>query len=60
MRKVCVRTGRFLVDRKKDLIIRGGLNVYPKDVEEVLYTHPGVRECAVIGLPDVMLGEHGL
>lgn len=47
----------FVVDRKKDLIIRGGLNVYPKDVEEVLYTHPAVRECAVVGIPDPELGE---
>jgi long-chain acyl-CoA synthetase len=47
----------FVVDRKKDLIIRAGLNVYPADVEEVLYAHPAVRECAVIGIPDVELGE---
>jgi long-chain acyl-CoA synthetase len=47
----------FVVERKKDLIIRGGLNVYPKDVEEVLYRHPAVAECAVVGVPDLMLGE---
>ena len=47
----------FVVERKKDLIIRGGLNVYPKDVEEVLYRHPAVAECAVVGVPDPMLGE---
>jgi len=47
----------FVVDRKKDLIIRGGLNVYPKDVEEVLYRHPAVAECAVVGVPDELLGE---
>ena len=47
----------YIVDRKKDLIIRGGYNVYPRDVEEVLYEHPAVREAAVIGLPDDDLGE---
>jgi long-chain acyl-CoA synthetase len=45
-----------IVDRKKDMIIRGGYNVYPRDVEEVLYTHPAIREAAVIGLPS---DEHG-
>ena len=47
----------FIVDRKKDLIIRGGYNVYPREIEEVLYEHPGVREAAVIGLPHDGLGE---
>ena len=47
----------FLVDRAKDLIIRGGYNVYPREVEEVLYTHPAVAEAAVIGRPDERLGE---
>ncbi len=47
----------FIVDRKKDLIIRGGFNVYPREVEEVLYEHPAVREAAVIGFPDASLGE---
>jgi long-chain acyl-CoA synthetase len=47
----------FIVDRKKDLIIRGGYNVYPREIEEVLYTHPAVREAAVIGIPDESLGE---
>ncbi|MBM2616353.1 long-chain fatty acid--CoA ligase [Actinoplanes sp. LDG1-06] len=47
----------FLVDRKKELIIRGGYNVYPREVEEVLYHHPGVREAAVIGVPDERLGQ---
>jgi long-chain acyl-CoA synthetase len=46
-----------IVDRKKDMIIRGGLNVYPREVEEVLYEHPAVAEAAVIGIPDPMLGE---
>ncbi len=47
----------FIVDRKKDLIIRGGYNVFPREVEEVLYEHPGIREAAVVGLPDQKLGE---
>jgi long-chain acyl-CoA synthetase len=40
-----------IIDRKKDLIIRGGYNVYPREIEEVLYEHPAVAEAAVIGLP---------
>ena len=52
------REGYFsIVDRKKDMIIRGGLNVYPREVEEVLYEHPAVAEAAVIGVPDKILGE---
>ena len=47
----------FIVDRKKDLVIRGGYNVYPREVEEVLHEHPAVRECAVIGIPHPELGE---
>jgi long-chain acyl-CoA synthetase len=47
----------FIVDRIKDLIIRGGYNVYPREVEEVLYAHPAVAEAAVIGVPDPMMGE---
>jgi long-chain acyl-CoA synthetase len=47
----------FIVDRKKDLIIRGGYNVYPRELEEVLYAHPAVREAAVIGVPHDSLGE---
>jgi long-chain acyl-CoA synthetase len=47
----------FIVDRKKELIIRGGYNVYPREVEEVLYAHPAVAEVAVIGIPDDRLGE---
>ena len=41
----------YVVDRKKDMIIRGGLNVYPRDIEEVLFEHPAVAEAAVIGRP---------
>lgn len=47
----------FIVDRKKELIIRGGYNVYPREVEEVLYEHPGVREAAVLGIPHDEYGE---
>jgi long-chain acyl-CoA synthetase len=47
----------YIVDRKKELIIRGGFNVYPREVEEVLYQHPAVREAAVVGLPHDALGE---
>ena len=47
----------FIVDRKKDLIIRGGYNVYPREIEEVLYEHPAVAEVAVIGIPHDALGE---
>jgi long-chain acyl-CoA synthetase len=47
----------FIVDRKKDLIIRGGYNVYPREVEEVLYEHPKIREAAVVGVPHDEWGE---
>jgi long-chain acyl-CoA synthetase len=47
----------FIVDRKKDLIIRGGYNVYPREVEEVLYEHPAVAEAAVVGIPHPTHGE---
>jgi long-chain acyl-CoA synthetase len=47
----------FIVDRKKDLIIRGGYNVYPREVEEVLYEHPAIQEAAVVAVPDAALGE---
>jgi long-chain acyl-CoA synthetase len=47
----------FIVDRKKDMIIRGGYNVYPREIEEVLYEHPAVSEAAVIGVPDDAMGE---
>ncbi|MEV0986503.1 long-chain fatty acid--CoA ligase [Streptomyces sp. NPDC049949] len=47
----------FIVDRAKDMIIRGGYNVYPREVEEVLYQHPAVAEAAVVGIPDPRLGE---
>jgi long-chain acyl-CoA synthetase len=46
-----------IVDRKKELIIRGGYNVYPREIEEIVYEHPSVREAAVIGIPHAELGE---
>jgi long-chain acyl-CoA synthetase len=47
----------FIVDRKKDVVIRGGFNVYPREIEEVLYEHPAIREVAVVGIPHPELGE---
>lgn len=47
----------FVVDRKKDMIISGGVNIYPKEIEEVLFKHPKVLEAAIIGVPDEMWGE---
>jgi long-chain acyl-CoA synthetase len=46
-----------IVDRKKDMILRGGFNVYPREVEELLLAHPAVAQCAVVGVPDERLGE---
>jgi long-chain acyl-CoA synthetase len=47
----------FIVDRIKDVIITGGYNVFPSEVEEVLYTHPGISECAVVGVEHPDYGE---
>ncbi len=47
----------YIVDRAKDLVIRGGYNVYPREIEEVLYAHPDLLEAAVVGKPDERLGE---
>jgi acyl-CoA synthetase (AMP-forming)/AMP-acid ligase II len=47
----------YLVDRKKDMIISGGFNIYPREVEDVLYMHESVLEAAVIGIPDEKWGE---
>jgi acyl-CoA synthetase (AMP-forming)/AMP-acid ligase II len=46
-----------IIDRKKELIIRGGANIYPREIEEVLYQHPKVLEAAAVGVPDPRLGE---
>jgi long-chain acyl-CoA synthetase len=46
-----------IVDRKKDMVLRGGFNVYPREVEEVIARHPSVAQVAVIGLPDPTYGE---
>src|ERR1700741_2927474 len=47
----------YLVDRKKDMIISGGFNVYPQMIEQAIYTHPSVQEVIVIGIPDEYRGE---
>jgi long-chain acyl-CoA synthetase len=47
----------YVVDRKKDLILRGGFNVFPRDIEDVLVSHPAVAQAGVIGRPDDRLGE---
>ena len=47
----------FIVDRKSDMIIRGGENIYPREIDEVLYQHPGVAAAATIGVPDPLYGE---
>lgn len=47
----------YIIDRKKDMIIAGGFNIYPRDIEEVLYEHPKVKEVVVAGIPDSYRGE---
>jgi long-chain acyl-CoA synthetase len=47
----------YIVDRKKDMIIAGGYNVYPREIDEVLYEHPKVKEACAVGLPDPYRGE---
>jgi acyl-CoA synthetase (AMP-forming)/AMP-acid ligase II len=47
----------YIVERKGDMIISGGVNIYPREIEEVLYRHPAVSEASVIGLPDEHWGE---
>jgi long-chain acyl-CoA synthetase len=47
----------YIVDRKKDMIIRGGANIYPAEIEEVLYAHPKIAEAAVVGVADPVFGE---
>ena len=50
----------YITDRKKDMILVNGINVYPREIEEVLYQYPGVKEAAVIGIPDRRRGEQPL
>jgi long-chain acyl-CoA synthetase len=50
----------YIVERKKDLIIRGGFNIYPREVEEVLYAFPGIAEAAVVGKSDPLMGEEAV
>lgn len=47
----------YIVERKKDLIIRGGFNIYPRDIEEILYQHPAVQDAVAIGVPSPVMGE---
>jgi long-chain acyl-CoA synthetase len=47
----------YLTDRAVDMVIRGGVNIYPREIEDILYTHPAVVDCAVFGVPDEQLGE---
>lgn len=47
----------FIIDRKKDLIIASGYNIYPRDVEEIIYEHPAIQEAVVVGIPDMYRGE---
>jgi acyl-CoA synthetase (AMP-forming)/AMP-acid ligase II len=47
----------YIVDRKRDMIISGGFNVYPSEIEQVIWSHPAVQDCAVIGVPDARWGE---
>lgn len=47
----------YIVERKKDLIIRGGFNIYPRDIEEILYQHPAIKDVVAIGVPDSIMGE---
>ncbi len=50
----------YITDRKKDMLIVNGINVYPREIEEVIYQFPGVKEAAVIGVPDARRGEQGV
>ncbi|PKN33476.1 MAG: long-chain fatty acid--CoA ligase [Deltaproteobacteria bacterium HGW-Deltaproteobacteria-19] len=50
----------YIMERKKDLIIRGGFNIYPRDIEEVLHHHPAVRDAVAVGMPDPVVGEEAV
>ena len=47
----------YIVDRKRDMIISGGFNIYPSEIEQVIWSHPAVEDCAVVGVPDEKWGE---
>jgi len=47
----------YIVDRKKDMIIAGGFNIYPREIDEILYEHPKIKEVCAVGLPDPYRGE---
>jgi acyl-CoA synthetase (AMP-forming)/AMP-acid ligase II len=47
----------YIVDRKKDMIVSGGENIYPREIEEILYSHPKIEDAAIIGVPDPLWGE---
>ncbi|MFX9061599.1 fatty-acid--CoA ligase, partial [Acinetobacter baumannii] len=47
----------YIVDRKRDMIISGGFNVFPSEIEQVIWSHPAVQDCAVVGVPDEKWGE---
>ncbi|MBW1818290.1 MAG: AMP-binding protein, partial [Deltaproteobacteria bacterium] len=47
----------FIVDRKKDMIIAGGYNIYPRDIDEILFEHPKIQEACAVGIPDAYRGE---
>ena len=47
----------YIIDRKKDMVISGGINIYPREIEEILFQHPDVIDAAVIGVPDEKWGE---
>ncbi|HWN94896.1 MAG TPA: long-chain fatty acid--CoA ligase, partial [Methylomirabilota bacterium] len=50
----------FITDRKKDMLLVNGINVYPREIEEIIYSFPGVKEAAVIGVPDARRGEQAM
>jgi acyl-CoA synthetase (AMP-forming)/AMP-acid ligase II len=47
----------YIVDRKKDMIVSGGENIYPREIEEILYSHPRIEDAAIVGVPDSLWGE---
>ena len=54
---MCIRDSYYIVDRKSDMIIRGGENIYPREIDEVLYQHPDIAAAAAVGVPDKLYGE---